>query len=212
MYTQTLFERSLLTSTPLPPSPNKFLSSPLLSHTCAHLRPHPLSFDIHPQNTRGWGIPISAKNFVPSPINPLSPSFSSFALRPLPPMLPLFPSPLSATLARHPCAKSFRCHSYAKTPEGGLTNCSTNPSQNGAKLQRFSAPVAGHWSPSHEARSTPHLLYILHLQKTGGGPPGLTNWSTNPSRNGTGSEIPLTSGSKHFLHEGCADKSPGENS
>src|SRR6266849_6198047 len=149
MLTQTLFEQPPLASAPPRPSPSKFLSSPLVSHRCAHLRPHPLSFDIHPQNTQGWGIYLSAKILISSPIDPLSPLFSSSALRPLPPLFPLPP---------------------LTPPDSALT------------------------------------------KNRGEGPPGLSNLSTNSSRNGTGSEIPLTSGSKHFVREGCADKRPGENS
>src|SRR6266852_1087488 len=161
MLTQALFELPPLAS-PLPhPAPNQFFSPPLLSHRCAHLRPHLLSFEIHPQNTRGWGIYLSGKKFSSSPVDPLSLLFSALALRPLPPVLPLPPlSPFSATflpslarqrrgakrrvrvnflvtslsavLTRHPCANSFRCHSYAKTL-GGLTIWSTNPSRNGTE-------------------------------------------------------------------------------
>ena len=102
MLTHALFEQAPLASAPPHSSPNRFLSSPLLSHTCAHLRPHPVSFDIHPQNTRGWGIYLSAKNFVPSPTDPLSLLFSSAALRPLPPMLPLLPlTPLDSALTKN---------------------------------------------------------------------------------------------------------------
>src|SRR5713101_5316426 len=102
MLTQMLFERSPLASAPLPPSPSKFLPTPLLSHTCAHSRPPPLSFEIHPQNTRGWGISISAKNFSSSSIDSLSLLFSSPALRPLPPMLPPLPlTPLDSALTKN---------------------------------------------------------------------------------------------------------------
>src|SRR6266849_2062922 len=120
MLTQTLFEQAPLASAPFPPSPSKFLSTPMLSHRCANLRPHPLSFGIHPQNTRGWGIYLSAKNFVPSPTDPLSLLFSPSALRPLPPMLPLLPlTPLDSALTKN----------RGEGPPG-LPNLSTNPSQN----------------------------------------------------------------------------------
>src|SRR6266852_5804371 len=120
MLTQTPFERSPLASAPLPPSPSKFLPTPLLSHTCAHSRPHPLTFDIHPQNTRGWGFSISAKKFSSLPIDSLSLLFSPPALRPLPPMLPLLPlTSLDSALTKN----------RGEGPPG-LPNLSTNPSQN----------------------------------------------------------------------------------
>src|SRR6266852_5916942 len=73
MYARTSFEQWRRASVPPHPSSPKPLSSPLLSHRCAHLRPHPLSFDIHPQNTPGWGTPIPTKNFIFTPIDPLTP-------------------------------------------------------------------------------------------------------------------------------------------
>src|SRR6266852_5605510 len=72
MYARTAFEQSPRASASPHSSSHKFLSSPLLSHRCAHLRPHLLSFDIHPQNTPGWGAPI----FTSSPMDPAKSNYS----------------------------------------------------------------------------------------------------------------------------------------
>src|SRR5712692_9764773 len=120
MYARIPFELSPRISLPPYPSPRPFFLSSFFSHTCAHSRPHPLTFDIHPQNTRGWDFSISAKKFSSLPIDSLSLLFSPPALRPLPPMLPLLPlTPLDSALTKN----------RGEGPPG-LPNLSTNPSQN----------------------------------------------------------------------------------
>jgi len=73
-----------------------FPLTPSDSHTCAYLRPHSLSFDIHPQNTRGWGAflhfpycELTAENLelpLPAPVTPLFPLHTRSV-----PVTPLFP-------------------------------------------------------------------------------------------------------------------------
>src|SRR5450432_3262568 len=93
MYTKHIFERSPFRNLPIQ---NTTFLSPLFSHTSALPRPHPLSFDTLPQNTRGWGIGL--KNSPEKlPICPSAPPPKPSTLRcqlltllsPLTPLLPL---------------------------------------------------------------------------------------------------------------------------
>jgi len=70
--------------------------NPSESHTCLYSRLHPLSFDIHPQNTREWGmlgspcINLSTLNFkLLNRLLPLSPLFPLHTR--MAPVTPLFP-------------------------------------------------------------------------------------------------------------------------
>src|SRR6266852_5815521 len=80
---------------------------------------HPPSFDIHPQNTRGWGTHFSIKNFVSSLIDRPSLLFSASALRPLPPLLPLTPlhSALTKNRGEGPPPDQLRTNSFPKWTE-----------------------------------------------------------------------------------------------
>src|SRR5713101_9149911 len=73
MYARTSFEQSPRISSPTDPSPHKSFSSLLFSHRCAHSCLHPLCFDIHPQNTRGW-VPSFQFQFLVRYRSPVSKS------------------------------------------------------------------------------------------------------------------------------------------
>src|SRR6266849_1907791 len=187
MYARNSFEQSPLGSTFRRPSPNKLLPSPLFSHTCALLRPHPISFAIHPQNTPGVGLPsVSSQSLFTSAKDPLSLLFPFFVRHPLPPLLPRRPlSPFPATLTHHPCGKSFRCNSYAKTPGGGLTNLQTVSFQNGTNLR--TSPTLACPEPRRVAFRQPrgHAASPLHsaLTKNTGEGGALISLRTTQSKN-----------------------------
>ena len=125
MYCRSIFEYSLpllprfsrAASRGNSPSPhlyqNTYTISPLVSHTSTCPHSQPLSFDIHPQNTRGWVCYPSGQHYPPQPEffrTDHSAANCELSTVDCEPTL----TPLLATHTNHPSRKPFRCHSYEK--------------------------------------------------------------------------------------------------